>query len=192
MANADTPGDPLEAGLRIAGALAQRDIPYALGGALAYGLWGIPRATIDIDVNVFVDDDALGDVCAALSTLGIDADAEEARLASEREGLYVTRYGVFRLDLFMPSIEFSWEAGRTKVLIEVGEQKVWFLSAESIAVFKLLFFRGKDRVDLERLIAVQGQKLDRDYVRKQIVLMMGESDERTAAWDRLFETHLPR
>ena len=42
--------------------------------------------------------------------------------------------------------------------------EVWFLSAEALCVFKLIFFRGKDVVDLERLVAVQGTALDATYV----------------------------
>src|SRR5581483_7418408 len=48
------PADAFEAALAIARALDTAGIPYALGGALAYGQYGIPRATNDVDVNVFV------------------------------------------------------------------------------------------------------------------------------------------
>lgn len=45
---------------------------------------------------------------------------------------------------------------------------------------------GRTRlVDLERLVAVQGSKLDRAYVRVKVVEMMGEGDERVARWDAL-------
>jgi len=40
------PLDPLDAGLAVARAFERDEISYALGGALAYGLWGVPRATI--------------------------------------------------------------------------------------------------------------------------------------------------
>jgi hypothetical protein len=63
---------------------------------------------------------------------------------------------------------------------------VWFLSAEALCVFKLLFFRGKDVVDLERLIAVQGKAVDGGYVRARLVEMMGPDDPRVATWDRLW------
>lgn len=62
------------------------------------------------------------------------------------------------------------------------------LSAESLAVFKLLFFRPKDIVDLQRLIAVQGERLDTNYVRRHLVEMMGEDDERVGKWDELLAT----
>jgi hypothetical protein len=183
------PSDPLEAGLALAAAFEHAGVPYALGGALAYGLWGVPRATADVDVNVFVPDDGLAPVVAALHSLGIDADSESVRRAAENTGMFTVRWGDYRIDLFTPSIPFSWEACRTRVACEVDGRTAWFLSAEAIAVFKLLFFRGKDIVDLQRLVAVQGARLDVAYVRRQIVEMMGDDDERVRRWDELVALH---
>lgn len=59
-----------------------------------------------------------------------------------------------------------------------------FLSMEALAVFKMLFFRPKDLLDLERLLAV-APELDRAYVRSELVAMMGEDDQRVARWDAL-------
>ena len=164
------PSDAFEAALAIADALERHGVPYALGGAHAYGQYGIPRATNDVDVNVFV---------------------ESARRQAEDQGMFVARLGPFRIDVFTPSIDFAWEAERTRVAHVVEGRPVWFLSPEALCVFKLLFFRGKDVVDLERLIAVQGAALDRSYVRSQIAAMMGEDDPRVATWERLWSEHGP-
>jgi hypothetical protein len=177
--------DPLDAGLEIAGALDRAGIPYALGGALAYGLWGVPRATVDVDVNVFVEDDGLPAVVTTLRELGVEIELAQARSESAATGMIVAHWDLFRIDIFTPSIAFAWEAMRTRVRHTIDERTAWFLSAEAIAVFKLLFFRAKDLVDLERLVAVQGPRLDGAYVRAQIVGMMGEDDERVARWDAL-------
>jgi hypothetical protein len=185
------PADSFEAGIQVAEALERHGVSYALGGALAYGQYGIPRATNDVDVNVFVRLDGLRPVFEALRTLGIAVDDQGARSAAEREGLIVLRYGLFRLDVFTPSIPFSWEAEKTRVLHTVDGHGVWFLSAEALCVFKLLFFRGKDVVDLERLIAVQGRALDAAYVRAQVAGMLGADDPRVTTWDRLWHEHGP-
>ena len=96
-----------------------------------------------------------------------------------------------RIDVFLPSIEFSREAERTRVRVsDESGWSGWVLSAEAIAVFKLLFFRGKDVVDLERLIAVRPE-LDRAYVRRWIVEMMSEDDERVLTWDQLVARFAP-
>jgi hypothetical protein len=183
--------DAVQAGLRVARAFEEAGISYALGGALAYGQHGVPRATIDVDVNVFSGPELLGDVLAALRSLGIESDQVVARRQAEEQGMLELDFGGMRLDVFVPSIEFSREAERTRVRQAVDGQEAWFLSAEALCVFKLLFFRGKDIVDLERLIAIQGDALDVGYVRTKIVEMMGEEDERVEAWDRLVREHRP-
>lgn len=141
-------GDAFEAGLRIAAALDAVGVPYALGGALAYGQYGIPRATDDVGVNVFVTPGELGPAVAALGSLGIEVDLAATQRDSEREGMFVARYGDFRIDVFVPNIDFSWEAQRTSVRHHIEGRDVWFLSAEAIAGFKLLFGNPRSRVGL--------------------------------------------
>lgn len=181
----------LRIGLEIAGALEEHGIAYALGGALAYAQAGIPRATVDVDVNAFVTLDQLDGLFAALRSLDIDVDDARARREAAEEGMFGVWCHSIRVDVFVPSIDFSWEASRTKVNREVLGTKAWFLAPEALAVFKLLFFRSKDLVDLERLVAVQGRRLDVEYVRRKLAEMMGEEDERVATWDRLVAEHMP-
>jgi hypothetical protein len=171
--------------MRIAEAFEAAGISYALGGALAYGLWAVPRATVDVDVNAFVEgEEALDAVFRTLTALGVRVDPSEARARNRRDGMFVAHWDLYRIDVFTPSIDFAWEAERTRVRHRIGSREAWFLSAEVIAVFKLLFFRTKDLADLERLAALRDE-LDVAWVRKQIVAMMGESDERVRAWDRI-------
>lgn len=58
-------------------------------------------------------------------------------------------------------------------------------AVEDLVVLKLLFYRGKDLVDVEKLVAMQGASLDRAYVRRWLVEMMGAEDHRVAKWDDL-------
>ena len=174
-----------EAAQRIADALRAAGYAHAIGGALALGVAGVPRGTQDVDVNVFVDDEALPGVIATLASLGIELREHDALRAAEQDGMFVGSWDGMRIDVFVPSIPFSHEAAATRVTVRVDGWEGCFLSAEAIAVFKLLFFRLKDRVDLERLVAVRGDRLDRAYIRRWIVEMMGEDDERVLAWDAL-------
>lgn len=186
----DSPRDAVEAALRIAAEFDAVGIPYAIGGALAYGFWAVPRATVDVDVNVFVEPPALDETLAALTRAGVRVDRSTAATLAARDGMFVGRFGGYRIDVFTPSIPFSREAERTRVRLTLAGQEVWFLSAEAIAVFKLLFFRGKDLVDLERLVATC-RTLDIARVRFHIVEMMGADDERVARWDELVAARRP-
>jgi hypothetical protein len=176
---------PLEAALEIGAALDRASIAYAVGGAIALSYWAVPRATADVDVNVFVREHELCALCDALVAIGVPISLDAARVASDASGLIVVQWMGMRVDLFTPSIEFSWEALRTRVQVDIDSHKLWLLSPEALAVFKLLFFRPKDIADLQRLLGVRGEALDVNYVRAQVVAMMGEDDERVVRWDAL-------
>lgn len=180
------PSDAAEAGVRIAHALEDEGLAHALGGALALGAHGVPRGTLDVDVNVFVGEDELSRVFRCLRRLGVEVEEDAALARAARDGMFAGSWAGMRVDVFLPSIPFSEEAARTRVrLVDPAGDAIWFLSAEALAVFKLLFFRPKDLADLERLLAVQGSALDRGYVRRWMVDMMGDADERVRRWDDL-------
>ena len=171
--------------LRLTAALEAAAIPYAIGGALAYGVWSAPRGTHDVDLNIFLDSGELGRVVAAMATVGLTVDMEDARSRASADAVVVARLDGMRIDLFFANIPFSWEAGRTRVRVQTSAGPRWYLSAEATALFKLLFFRTKDKVDLDNLLTVGSSTLDRAYVRRWLVDMMGEDDERVNFWDFL-------
>jgi len=176
-----------ESAQRIADVLETAGIPYAIGGALALAVAGVPRGTADVDVNVFIADDRIDALINVLCQLGIEIDKAAAVERARRDGMFVGRWDGMRIDVFLPSIPFSQEAGQTRKRLTDGDGwSGWFLSAEAISVFKLLFFRGKDLIDLERLVAVRDE-LDHAYVRRWIVDMMGEEDDRVRRWDAIVQ-----
>lgn len=83
------PFDAADAGLRIARVLQAGKIDYAVGGALALGAHGVPRGTLDVDVNVFVEEDRLPHVIETLSTLGIELHEDAAIARARRDGMFV-------------------------------------------------------------------------------------------------------
>lgn len=177
------------AALHVVAALRAAGFPCAIGGALALGVWGVPRATLDVDLDVFVDPVDYERLADVLSAAGLTFDrATLLRQANEGSTL-VARLGAWRIDLFVPTIPFYALAERRVRTVSFLGTEVPFLDAESLAVFKLLFFRTKDLRDLERLVAVAGPQLDRAWVRAQIVDMLGDDDARVEEWDRIVRLH---
>ncbi len=177
----------------LADALEEAQVPYAIGGALAYGLWGDPRGTHDVDINLFVEPAQLDGALTAMERAGTRFDRAAAHRAAEEGDVLIGDHHGMRIDVFTPSIPFSWEAGRTRVRVEGPTGPRSFLSAEATVIFKLLFYRAKDLVDIEKLVAVQGGDLDRAYIRRWMVDMMGEEDERVEDWDAIAARHpVPR
>jgi hypothetical protein len=180
-----------EAAQRIADALEDANLPYAIGGALALAVAGVPRGTADVDVNVFVAAPQVPEAIRTLKSLGVEIDDAAAVARAEGEGMFVGRWDGMRIDVFLPSIPFSREAELTRIRVtDATGWSGWFLAAEAVVVFKLLFFRGKDLVDIERLVAVRPE-LDRAYVRRWIAEMMGEDDERVRKWDEMVRAFAP-
>ena len=175
-----------EAAQRIADALEAAHLPYAIGGALALAIAGVPRGTADVDVDVFVAEERVPQLMEVLRTLGVEIDPGTALAAARREGMFVWRWDGMRVDVFLPSIPFAKEAERTRIRVtDAAGWSGWFLSAEALAVFKLLFFRGKDVVDLERMVAMRGAELDHGYVPRPLRGRVGPSASRSGrAWSR--------
>ena len=157
-------------------------IPYAIGGALALGVHGVSRATNDVDLNVFVELPRLDAVFDVLEASGVAVDRAALRVEAERDGVFFCWRGPIRIDVFLPSIDLSWEALKTRTVVPIDARSAWFFSAEMLACFKLLFFRPKDLLDLERLVGA-AQSLDVARVRALIAEAMGDDDERVRAWD---------
>lgn len=99
--------DAAEVAERIACALEAAQVPYAIGGALAMGVHGYPRGTLDVDLNVFVAPNALDSVLATLANAGLSFDAALARTQSEHEGMFVGTLDGLRVDVFVPSVRAS-------------------------------------------------------------------------------------
>lgn len=174
-----------EVARRLADALEEAEIPYAIGGAIAYGLHAPPRATNDVDLNVFLPPSELDPAFDALENAGAKLERPSARTSAADRGDFIVHVGGMRVDVFVPSIPLSESAEkRVRKGVLLG-RPIAMLSAEDLVVFKLLFFRAKDLSDIARLVAFQGAALDRDYVRRWLVETVGEVDERVERWDQM-------
>ena len=162
------------------------EIPHAFGGAIALAYYATPRGTHDVDINLFVPASELGRVLGALAPLGVGPPGEAARSQSERDGQLRVRWDRTPLDLF-----FSYDAlhdacrERRRRVGFAGEQ-ITILSAEDLAIFKVLFAREKDWTDLRELLFAQGERFDRDYALGWLERILAPTDERLTRFRSLF------
>ena len=61
--------DTLTIAVVVAKIFKDANIPYAIGGALACGVWSVPRGTMDVDMNVFVLHDSTSSIRDVLDLL---------------------------------------------------------------------------------------------------------------------------
>lgn len=134
-------------------ALADAKIPHAFGGALALAYCiGEPRATIDIDLNIFIEPADVARVFAALpEAVATNADAIRA---VERDGQTRVWWDHTPIDLFFSYHRFHEHiAGRVR-RVPFGDEQIPVLACADLAVFKAVFNRTRDWVDLEAMVDV--------------------------------------
>lgn len=147
---------------------------HAFGGALALAYYAEPRATIDIDVNVFLPEETGPSVIEALATLGY-APERPTDDSPPIAGIRLRRRAdPFPLDLFLPlGPAYDEIAGRVRRWpFGPDGSMLPFLSPEDLALFKLSFGRDKDWVDLRGMVR-SGLSLDVDYIERQLISLRG-------------------
>lgn len=163
--------------LRLHEALAGAGIPHAFGGALAL-TWCIeePRATMDIDVNIFIDAERFADGLEALPDGVTWTPKDEATLG--RDGQARLTWGRHPVDVFFNTTEFhDRAAARIRWETFEGEQ-IPFLDCNDLTIFKVFFNRPKDWLDLQYMLDVGS--VDLPQVLGTLVEYLGPDDQRVA------------
>jgi hypothetical protein len=162
------------------GSLARRRIPHAFGGAIALAYWTLdPRATSDIDVNIFVPAASCEKALRALPA-GI-AQPPETVATIERDGQTRLWWGETPVDLFFDYVPVHADAARNRRTVPFASTRIPVLGPVELAVFKVMFDRTRDWADIEAMIAAG--TLDLDAVRVALTGLVGEDDERFARLD---------
>jgi hypothetical protein len=150
-------------------------IAHAFGGALALA-WCTQRArgTIDIDVNLFVGEDATDEVLAGLPPDVTWSDDDRALL--RRDGQARLWWGTTPVDVFLSTTPFHTQAAGRVRLEPFAGAEVPFLGCDDLAVFKAFFNRTKDWADLEEMQAAG--TLDVERVVGVLARYLGPTDDR--------------
>jgi hypothetical protein len=182
------PQTAAEVARALADALDRHGIPYAIGGAIALGFYAVPRATVDVDINIFVSPtDQLSDTLAVLAEAGFAAHEEEPALRARAigEGQFRGSVGGLRVDVFVPAIPYYAELAARRRQVALLGRPLWVLGPEDLVVLKLMFFRRKDLADVEAVLRDQGDSIDRRFVRQKLIELVGVEDERLGALDAI-------
>jgi hypothetical protein len=129
-------------------------IPHAFGGALALAYYAEPRATIDIDLNVFVPVERFSDVAAPLIELGASVSPAVADLVL-RHGQARVMWDHTPLDLFFAYDPFHNAAAARRRNVPFAEATIPILGPEHLIVCKAVYSRSKDWVDIDAMIGAE-------------------------------------
>jgi len=169
-------GEPILVVARLVASLDELAIPYVVGGSLASSVYGIPRATQDVDL---VADLELDQVDAFTASLVADfyVDAGMIIDAIKRRASFnvVHLATMYKADIFVKQGD-SWSRGQfTRARLEqfeVDERTITirFSSPEDTLLHKLIWYKLGNEIsdrqwgDVLGVIKVQGQLLDNVYL----------------------------
>ena len=159
-------------------ALETNAIAHAFGGALSLAYYAEPRATIDVDLNVFVPPRRAGRALDTLTALGIDVDRRGTLELARRDGQARVRWGRTPLDLFFSYDPFHDACQAARRMVPFGDTQIPILAPEHLVVCKAVFDRRKDWIDIEQVLFLTAAELDVEEVTKWMDRLVGSTDRR--------------
>jgi hypothetical protein len=179
MSHSSTEPSLSEKVLLIEAALRASRIPHAFGGAIALAYYATPRATIDIDINVFVKSEGADEVLTTLARLGVDEPTDRESIRLRREGQTRIHWASTPIDLFFSYDAFHDACMERRRAFPFGEgETIHVLAAEDLLIFKAIFDRDKDWRDIAELVYSALDELDSEWITSWLERIVGREDER--------------
>lgn len=178
--------EPVAVTLRVTAVLESLGVPYAISGSLASALYGVARATQDVDI---IADLHPAHVRPLVDALGAEFYVDNAAVAQEvaRRGSFnlIHRETMFKVDIFVsrdhPLDKSVLARARRQVLHTEPEVSTFLISPEDAIVAKLLWYRQGREVsdrqwrDVIGMLRVLADTLDGAYL-QQLAKQVGVQD----------------
>lgn len=164
-------------------ALGGRRIAHAFGGALALAYYAEPRATIDIDVNIFLPPAAADRVESALAPLGVAPNPDREALA--RNGQARWRWDEVPIDLFFADDPIHDAMQERIRRVPFGDIRIPILSPEHLLICKVVYDRTRDWLDIEQMLLLEPD-MDQAEVAHWLNRFIAADDPRRERLDHLF------
>lgn len=149
-------------------------VPHAFGGAIALAYYAEPRATVDIDVNVFVQEADAQRGIEPLREIGVTVGGAAVTRAAT-EGQVRLPWDGTPVDLFFSHDEFHDAAERSVRTVPFADGVIPILGPEHLVVCKVVFDRPKDWVDIAAMREA-GTRLDAAETVRWVQRIVGDDD----------------
>jgi len=159
-----------EATVAVVDALDALRIPYMVVGSFSSNFYGIPRATQDADFVVQLEAGALSALMERVGpSFRLDPQMSFETVTATRRYRLQLADDPFSVELFLLSDDaHDLERFARRRQVRILNRDVFIPTAEDVIVMKLRWSHGgrraKDLDDARNVVAVQGDRIDWDYV----------------------------
>lgn len=162
-------------------------IPYMVIGGIANAVWGEPRATLDIDVTVWVGEREIPGVARAIAESFVPLVPDVDAFIARTRVLPLRDANGVRVDLIFGLLPFEEEAIRRALPVVVGETSIRFATAEDLILMKIISEREQDQRDARGIALRRMAELDLGYLEPRVrelasLLESPEIEDRWEAW----------
>lgn len=154
--------------IEITAILDELDVPYMLIGGLAVSMWGEPRATLDVDLSLWVEPADFESTVSALCARVAALPKNPLAFATETRVLPVSSSEGVRVDLVFAALDAEKQAIGRATPKQIDGKTVMVGSVEDLLLMKLISEREKDWEDARRLLRRFRDSIDRAYLEPRL------------------------
>jgi predicted nucleotidyltransferase len=173
--------------------LKHQHVPHMIIGGLANAIWGHPRATLDIDVTVWVQDDQIQKLLLLLKERYVFLVKAPRDFILKTRVLPIKDNENLRIDIIFGALPFEKDALDRAVEVKIGSSPIKFCTAEDLILFKIFSERPKDIEDVRGILRYRKYELDFKYLEPRIEELSNllERPSIKQQWDQWKEDEAP-
>jgi len=166
--------------------LEDQKIPYMVIGGLANIIWGEPRATIDIDVTIWIIKEDIENTISVFEEKYKTRIPDPAAFVRDTNVLPLESTEGVYIDIIFGSLPYEEDAINRAIEVNILKRPVLFCSPEDLILHKIISDRDTDLTDVRGVILRQIKNLDLEYIEPRIQELANEL-ARTKIWDYWIE-----
>lgn len=139
--------------------------PHFIFGAVAVGIWGRIRTTLDVDFLVQTDEEGLSRVEATAESAGVEVDRRWLDWNPTRRGVHLRLIlEPFRADVVRALGDHDRAAMERRRRVTWRGRSLWVVSPEDLILQKVKAQRDYDFSDAVSVVEEQKGRLDEEYL----------------------------
>ena len=161
----DPPRQFSDALLQTVDLLESLQISWVIFGAVAVGIWGRIRSTLDVDFMVLTDDAGLASIEAGAALAGVPVDRQWLEWNPRRQGIQMRlMLDPFRADVVRATSAHDQAAVERRRRVDWLGRPLWVVAPEDLLLQKLVAQRDYDLTDAVSIVEEQRGQLDEAYL----------------------------